>query len=214
MVAYPRVAGFGRAGADVVARLVLVVPVQGFDAESMGQPAELTTVVHGERALYDSSWVRLVKVDVTPPDGHRFEHHVVRLQRVALAAVVDDEDRVLMLWRHRFPVQEWGWELPGGIVAAEEDSLDCARREALEETGWAPIGGVRLAAFQPMPGMVDTPHEVFFFNGADHVAEPSDAEEAAIVEWVPLAEIPALIDQGLILGAGSLVGLLRVLTRR
>jgi hypothetical protein len=36
------------------------------------------------------------------------EHHVVRLQRVAIAAVIDnDTDRVLMLWRHRFVTDEW-----------------------------------------------------------------------------------------------------------
>jgi hypothetical protein len=36
--------------------------------------------VFGERTLYDNPWVRLVKVDVLPPHGERFEHHVVRLQ--------------------------------------------------------------------------------------------------------------------------------------
>ena len=53
--------------------------------------------VYGERTLYDNPWVRLVKVDVEPPGGHRFEHHVVRLQRVAVAVVLDERDRVLML---------------------------------------------------------------------------------------------------------------------
>lgn len=46
----------------------------------------------------------------------RFEHHVVKLHHVAVTAVVDDEDRVLMMYRYRFVPQQWGWELPGGIV--------------------------------------------------------------------------------------------------
>jgi hypothetical protein len=45
------------------------------------RPQELRTKVYGERVLYDSPWVRLALVDVEPPDGHRFEHHVVRLFR-------------------------------------------------------------------------------------------------------------------------------------
>ena len=53
---------------------------------------------HGERVLYKSPWVTVTKVDVTPPDGNRFEHHAVRLQRVAMAVVVDDAERVLMVW--------------------------------------------------------------------------------------------------------------------
>lgn len=41
--------------------------------------------VYGERTVYDNPWVRLNLVDVQPPgDGPRFEHHVVRLQRVAI----------------------------------------------------------------------------------------------------------------------------------
>ena len=54
--------------------------------------------VYGERTVYDSPWVRLVRVDVEPPDGSRFEHHVVRLQRVVMAlALRDAGSEVLML---------------------------------------------------------------------------------------------------------------------
>lgn len=84
--------------------------------EAGKQRDKLRTKVHGERTVYDNEWVRLTLVDVEPPDGRRFEHHVVRLHTVAFAAVLDDADRVLMLWRHRFATDEWGWELPGGIV--------------------------------------------------------------------------------------------------
>jgi 8-oxo-dGDP phosphatase len=77
---------------------------------------ELKTNVFGERTIYDNEWVRLTLMDIEPPDGHRFEHHVVRLSRVAIAAVVNDADEVLMMWRHRFAVEQWGWELPGGIA--------------------------------------------------------------------------------------------------
>jgi hypothetical protein len=41
----------------------------------------------GERIVYDNPWVRLVLVDVQPPHGERFEHHVARLQAVVLAVV-------------------------------------------------------------------------------------------------------------------------------
>jgi 8-oxo-dGTP pyrophosphatase MutT (NUDIX family) len=102
------------------------------------RPEALRTKVFGERMIYGNPWVRLMLVDIGPPDGRRFEHHVVRLQTVALALVLDDQDRVLMLWRHRFITDEWGWELPDGIVSAEEDPAGTAAREVEEETGWRP----------------------------------------------------------------------------
>src|SRR6266545_4712128 len=139
--------------------------------------------VFGERTIYDNPWVRLLQVDVQPPGGQRFWHHVA--------------------------TGETGWELPGGIVGAGETAAEAAVRETEEETGWRPTGTPVLAIrFQPMPGMVDTPHEVYVIRGAEHVGDPTDAEEAGPVEWVPLAEVPKMIAGGEILGSGSLVGLL------
>jgi 8-oxo-dGTP pyrophosphatase MutT (NUDIX family) len=172
-------------------------------------PAKQWTVF-GERSLYDNPWVRLVKVDVEPPNGERFEHHVVRLQRVAIAAVLDDADRVLMLWRHRFVTNEWGWELPGGIVDAGESGAVTAAREVEEETGWRPGPMSHLLTFQPMIGMVDSPHELFVARGAEHIGDPTDLEEAGEVAWVSLAETLDMTTRGEILGSGSLVVLLHL----
>jgi len=177
-------------------------------------PEELRTKIYGERTLYDNRWVRLTMVDVEPPDGHRFEHHVVRLQTVALGLVVNDRDEVLMLWRHRFVTGEWGWELPGGIVEAGEDPVITAGREVREETGWQPGPMRHLISFQPMPGMVDTPHAIYTADGAEFVSEPTDKEEAARIDWVPLDSIVGLASKGEILGSGSLVGLLHYLSTR
>ena len=170
--------------------------------------------VFGERTLYDNPWVRLVKVDVQPPHGERFEHHVVRLQRVAIAAVIDASDRVLMLWRHRFVTDEWGWELPGGIVDAGEDGAATAAREVEEETGWRPGPMTHLLTFQPMIGMVDTPHELFMAHGAQQVGDPTDLDESGRVDWVPLGSILNLVNKGEVLGSGSLVALLHILATR
>lgn len=54
--------------------------------------------------------------DVETPDGTRWEHHVVRLRHLAVAAVVNERREVLMMWRHRFITDAWAWELPMGLV--------------------------------------------------------------------------------------------------
>lgn len=176
-----------------------------------GHLDRLRWTTRGERTLYDNRYVRLTLVDVEPPDGRRFEHHVVRLNRVAMAVVLDDADRVLMLWRHRFITDEWGWELPGGIVDPGEEAAATAAREVEEETGWSP-GPLRpLTSFQPMPGLVDTPHDVFVTRGATRLGEPTTTDEVGVVDWVPLSDIRELATAGRLLGSGTLVGLLHVL---
>ncbi|WP_328725691.1 NUDIX domain-containing protein [Streptomyces sp. NBC_00259] len=167
--------------------------------------------IHGERTVYDNRWVKLALVDVEPPGVERFEHHVVRLHHVAISAVLDDHDRVLMLWRYRFVPNKWGWELPGGIVDEGEDPHATALREVEEETGWRPDSLDHVVTYQPMIGMVDSPHEIFVGKGAQHVSDPTDIEEAGHIAWVPLSDIPGLMARGELMGSGTLVALLHLL---
>src|ERR1700680_1212191 len=93
--------------------------------------------VHGEETIYDSEWVQLALIDVEIPGGERFQHHVVRVPQAAAGVVVADDERgVLLLWRHRFITDTWGWEIPAGRVEPDETPEAAATREVLEETGW------------------------------------------------------------------------------
>jgi 8-oxo-dGTP pyrophosphatase MutT (NUDIX family) len=165
--------------------------------------------VHGERTLYDSPWVRLTLADVELPDGERFEHHVVRIPREAAAAIVHDPAHgVLMLWRHRFITDSWGWEIPGGEIGERESPAEAAARETLEETGWRP-GPVRpLGSYYPMNGRVDQRFHVFLAEGATHEGEPVDRSEAERVEWIPVTRLLELVRAGEITDGYSLTALL------
>jgi 8-oxo-dGTP pyrophosphatase MutT (NUDIX family) len=171
--------------------------------------------VHGRRPIYESPWVSLDLVDVELPDGQRFEQHVVRMARpVAGAAVVREPGQVLLIWRHRHVTGTWGWEIPMGRVEVGESPGQAAAREVEEETGWRP-GPLRLlVASQPSNGSVDSVHYLFRGDGARHAGPPSDRTEADRIEWLPLAEIPALIDQGAIVSGPTLIALLYLLMTR
>lgn len=168
--------------------------------------------IHGEQIVYDNPWVKLALVDVEPPGVERFSHHVIRLSRVAVAAILDNDDRVLMMWRYRFVPARFGWELPGGIIDDGESGTEAAAREVEEETGWRPSSPLKhLLTFQPMVGMVDSPHELYIGRGADFIQSPVDSEEAARVEWIPLSDIERMVENDELLGAGTLIALLHTL---
>ncbi len=153
--------------------------------------------VHGERAIYESGWLRLVLTDVEIPGGERFEHHVVRVPNHAAGTIVHDTDRgVLLLWRHRFITDTWGWEIPAGGLDPGETPERAARRETIEETGWEPSALEPLIAYHPINGMSDQTFHTFIARRARRVGEPVDAGEAERIEWVSLPELRELVRAG------------------
>lgn len=164
--------------------------------------------IHGERAVYESPWLGVHLADVELPDGQRLEHHVIRFPQQAAGAVVTDPERgILLLWRHRFITDVWGWEIPAGRIELGESPHDAAAREALEETGWRPGPLEPLVRFRPSGGSSDQWFHIFVADGATHVGDPTDLTEASELRWHQPDELRALILDGQITDGLSLTAL-------
>ena len=88
--------------------------------------------------------MNLALTDVEIPGGDRFEHHVIRAPAGASGTVVVDAERgVLLVWRHRFATDTWGWEVPAGRI--DEGESPRAGR------GQGDARGDGLAARAPSP---------------------------------------------------------------
>ncbi len=78
--------------------------------------------------------------DVEVPGIGRVQHHVLTMPRPSTRFVVTDErGRFLLLWRHRFITDTWGWEVPAGWAEPGE---------APEAAG---VTGSRATAERPLP---------------------------------------------------------------
>ncbi|MEV4759437.1 NUDIX hydrolase [Micromonospora sp. NPDC049559] len=170
--------------------------------------------IHGERVVDDTRRARLSIADVELPDGIRFEQYVIRAPRAAMVAVLDDRQRLLLMRRHRFVFDRWGWELPGGYLDGDEKPEVCAVREVEEETGWRPYEVEPLLSFQPWVGTADAEHLLFLARRADYTGAPVDVNEAEQVAWIPLAEARDLITRGEIVGAGTVIAVLELVARQ
>jgi 8-oxo-dGTP pyrophosphatase MutT (NUDIX family) len=169
--------------------------------------------VHGERAIYESEWIRLALADIEIPGGPRFEHHVIRAPQKAAGVVVHDPDRgVLLLWRHRFITDTWGWEIPAGRIDAGETPAEAAAREVLEETGWRPGQLTHLHDYHPSNGISDQTFHLYAAAGAHYVGEPTDTSESERIEWLPVADLRERVRLGEMTDGLSLTAVLFALT--
>lgn len=161
-----------------------------------------------ERLVYENPWFKVNLADVELPDGRHLDHYVIRQRAVALATAINDQNEVLLLWRHRFITDTWGWELAAGVVDDGETVEQAAAREMLEETGWRPGPLHELMTVEPANGLSDSLHHVYWAEGAEFVGHPVDDFESNRREWVSLERVPDLIAKGEVRSANTVAALL------
>ncbi len=167
--------------------------------------------VHSEQSVYADLWLDVRIADVELPDGRHLDHRLIRTPPVAGAVVTDADRRVLLLWRHRFITDSWGWEIPMGRTEPGEDLAVTAAREVEEETGWRPGPLRRLLRAEPTPGISDSVHHVYRADTATRIGPPEDAFESERIDWIPLGDVPGLVARGAIASGSTLAGLLYVI---
>jgi 8-oxo-dGTP pyrophosphatase MutT (NUDIX family) len=165
-------------------------------------------VEHAQRFVYESDWMSMALVDVETPSGLRFEHHAVRFPAEAVGTLVVVDAHVLMIWRHRFITDSWGWEIPAGGIDPGETVAEAAHRECVEETGWAPGPTAPVMSWYPSNGATDQRFHVVRATEAVEIGEPTDTDEAVKIEWVPVADVAGMVRDGELGDGLSVMGLL------
>jgi 8-oxo-dGTP pyrophosphatase MutT (NUDIX family) len=121
---------------------------------------------------------------------------------------VNDQEQILLIWRHRFITETWGWELPAGVIDDGETAKEAASREMLEETGWRAGRLHHLVTLEPSNGLADALHHVYWAEGAEYINHPKDDFESTRREWVSLKAMPDLVRDGEIKDGSAAAALL------
>jgi ADP-ribose pyrophosphatase YjhB (NUDIX family) len=162
----------------------------------------------GEQPVVETPWFRLRRARVELPGGRQLDHYLIRLPPLTMTAMLDPQGRALLLWRHRFIPDSRGWELPSGIAAVGADLAATASRQALAESGWEAVAPRPLLTLQQNSGLTDSAVHVFVSRQAIHRGPPEADFEAERIEWIPLADAPALIAGGQVKDASTAAALL------
>lgn len=86
--------------------------------------------IKSEDIVLRTPWFAVSLAAVDLPGGRRLDHYVFRLPPVVLTAMLDEQDRVLLVWRYRFIPGTWGWELPSGLASPHEDLITAGQIRA------------------------------------------------------------------------------------
>lgn len=102
-------------------------------------------ITHSTKEIYSNPWIALTEHDVTNPGGGKSLYGKVHYKAFALGIIPLDEDQnTWLVGQHRYPLNEYSWEIPMGGGPLDLPKLDAAKRELKEETGLSAIKWTEL----------------------------------------------------------------------
>jgi ADP-ribose pyrophosphatase len=134
--------------------------------------------------IYECPWVNLYRDKIALANGQVIEqYHYLDFGPGTITAVVEnDAGEILMTKIARYPTGTVSWELPAGGIDEGETSLEAARREVLEETGFETFGHRQIYSYHPLNGIANMTVYVVHCRAGEGSGK-WDENEVQAVRW-------------------------------
>lgn len=176
---------------------------------------DLRWKVVADRTIVDRRWLRVREQRVVLPNGHTIEEfHLIEGPHWTGVLPLTPDGKVVLVRQYRHGIGAISLELPAGVIEPEEPAESAARRELLEETGYAAPTFHDLGSFSTEPARHGTRAHFFVAIGAERVAQPRPEQSEVIeVELHDARALLALIDSGEILHGVHVAAILLAIRR-
>jgi ADP-ribose pyrophosphatase len=139
---------------------------------------------------YDGHFLKLQRDTVRLPDGKQSTREYIRHPGAVVILPMFDDGTVLLERQFRYPLQQVFIEFPAGKIDPDEDPLDCAKRELLEETGYAATEWQFVCTIHNAIAYSDEHLDIFVARGL--IAGESQLDEGEFLETFK-ASVPEML---------------------
>ncbi|OLP58070.1 hydrolase [Xaviernesmea oryzae] len=178
----------------------------------------LEWTVEGSERLLSDRWMNLRVDHCRTPKGRSISpYYVLDYPDWVVIVALTEAHELVMVEQYRHGVAKVLLELPAGAAELTDQDMEVsARRELLEETGFAADRWTLISSLYANPATQSNRLHIFLAEGARKVGDQQldRGEEGMIVHVKPLDEIVPLLATGIIGQAMHVAGLLLALAAR
>jgi 8-oxo-dGTP pyrophosphatase MutT (NUDIX family) len=163
------------------------------------------------KKIYENPWISLTEHQVINPSGGKGIYGEVTFKNYAIGIIaIDEDDLIYLVGQYRYPLKQYSWELPEGGGPLDQEPLDSAKRELLEETGlvaqhWEEVLRMHLSnSVSNELGILYLAKDFEQFE-----AQPEETEQVE-VKKIPFEEAYQMVIKGEITDSLTVAGILRV----
>jgi 8-oxo-dGTP pyrophosphatase MutT (NUDIX family) len=164
-----------------------------------------------QKEIYDNPWIRITEFQVINPSGGRGIYGKVHYKNIAVGIFpVDADGNTWLIGQYRFPLDLYSWEIPEGGGRVDEDPLDAAKRELLEETGLVAKEWTEILTIHLSNSVSDEKAIIYIARELDQLDPAPEETEQLVVRKLPIHQVIRMVEDGQITDAMSVAAIQRV----
>jgi ADP-ribose pyrophosphatase len=160
--------------------------------------------------VYKGKVFDLVEEEITLENGRATKMDIIRHPGAAAIIPFLNQDTLILLKQYRHAIGEYIWEIPAGTLEPDEDPLECAHRELIEESGYRAGKMEKTGEITPVPGYSDERIRIFTACDLQQAERNLDDNEVLEVYEVKFSDAIDMIYNGEITDGKTITGLLMV----
>lgn len=152
----------------------------------------------------------IITDEVQLPNQEKINFSYINFHPGVCILPITNDGKVIVIKQYRHAFNSWEFELPAGSIEDGEEPIEAAKRELLEETGFAAKTWKSLGYFYPSPG--STSEVIHLFAATDLINtyhQNLDSSEDIKIQYMDFHQLLQLIAENKFLHGAGLAAILK-----
>ncbi|MDP2913363.1 MAG: NUDIX hydrolase [Candidatus Omnitrophota bacterium] len=158
------------------------------------------------RCVFKGKLLNVYTKNIRLPNGYLARFEIIRHPGAALIVPFLTKDTVILLKQLRPVIDSYIYELPAGTLNKGESPVSCARREIVEETGYAASRFTKIGVIYPVPGYSTEKIIIYKAEGLRKVGRRVEEDEIIETHLFDKKGVRKLFSKGMIVDAKTICG--------